>query len=326
MADSNSGPFIKPETFPKILAIAGIAIVVKIYLLQWLIDFATESLHLAMLVGGLAFIIFLFTSTRVGIFFNVLCKYVASMFVAVFPLQIMEEIIDRAIKKQQLINQDLAKVLGVKTKTEDKIDEFKQKAEHAFNQAQYAKSQGDMTQAGASAGEANQYLQAVKDLQPSLDQSTRTYTRLNKLYENSGYIVKSMQTQLSINKDKFALLAAGSNIVKQMSAIYDSNSADNQIYGQSFEALKTDMANKAGQIDRFYDATSEISKSIDLDKGANMMDGLNILDQFEKSGNIEMLLNPHTDNTISLPSNNNLAALPSNSGSVGASKYDSYVK
>lgn len=323
MADSNSGSIFKPETLPKILIIAAIAIIFKMYVLQWALDFATETLHLAIELGALAVIGFIAFSRKSRVFFNVLCQVIASAFVAVFPLQVMEETLNDSIKKRELANKNLGVVKGVMTKTQDKIQEYKDKAEHAFNQGQYYKGQGQMNDAGSAAAEGNQYLQAIKDLQPSLDQETRTYERMSKLWDNSGYVIKYMKTQLEINKDKNDLLSAGSNIVKQMSAIYDADSDNNKMWNQGLVSLQNDFAAKAGMIDRFYETSNEVSKSIDADKGANMIQGLNLLDQFEKSGDIEMLLNPHSmDTTISLPSASAPKQLANNGGS---SKYDSLV-
>jgi hypothetical protein len=318
----SSGPLIKPENYAKIAIYAGIAIAIKIFAWDWIMNFVTEAVHLAFMLGFLGFIIFLFTSTRVGVYWNVICKYIASFFVAVFPLEIMQEYIDSAKDKRALIDKELGKVKGAKVQIEEEISTNKHEAEKAIRLGQAARNQGDEQEAGFQAGTAKQYLLANEDLLPTLNTLTIMYNRMDKMYVNSEYVVRGMENQLAINTRKFKALQAGSNIIDSANAIYSKDSKERQIFDEAFNFLKEDMANRAGVIDRFLDSTTNIAKQIDLEKGANVIDGLNLLDQFEKDGDIDLLLNPKNNEgpiTLNLPDANKVTAPKNN-------KFDSYLK
>lgn len=230
-------------------------------------------------------------------------RWLLSAWVNFDPIGIMKNYIENLKTKRVEMNDNLTKLNGSISQIKNTIDENSEKISKNLKTAKSAQDalptltnvkdqmryKGEIT---VNTQEAGLLRQSNEKLIPLLNTMTRLYDNIDKLYVNSEYLIRQMVNEVNAKEKMYLAYKQGSAAVRAASAIYGADGADKEMFDMSVEALKVDMGNRIGEIDRFMEQSMSMITNIDIQKGVNETEGLKMLEEFENE-QFNIIFNPN---------------------------------
>ncbi len=330
----------RPEGKTATLVLAGI-VGTTVWFWKVVADFAVallvDAVHMVYLAGILAAIAYLLLGKRPRLMFRVLMRSLTSVFVSVYPIDIIQDKLQQMKKRRDKMNEQIALVKGSVTKLERTIAQNHADAVKGFGMAQQAQKM-----AGAAQDQTEQLRMQLAMKQQARraqrrEQSNIGYTklleRLQKVYSflsryaaNVDFYIEDTQDEIEQKKTEYQTTMAASGAMKQAMAVIKGNATEEDIYDQAFDYIEQSVSTQLGVMDDLQRISQGFMDGMDIETGSVDEAALQALNSFEQktltSGNsdLKLVTSTPTGNTAPVP------VLANQKYSVTHSDYDDLLK
>lgn len=301
LALSNSSTDLKsfwsrPEGKTALLIYAGIIGGVVWFwglIVPFLVNLLADTLHMVYLGGILAAILYLVFGKRPQLMFRVLVRKLTSIFVAVYPIEIIEDKLLQMKKRRDKMNEQIALVAGSITKLKRKM---------ADNDADAAKRYGMATQAEKMAGQAHDSEEQFRmnlamkkqanaaarrqkaniGYKDMLERIQKVYKFLTHYAANVDYYIDDTQDEIDQKKVEYETTMAASSAMKQAMAVIKGNATEEDIYDQAFDYIEQSVSTQLGIMDDLQRVSQNFMDGMDIENGAVDDAALQALNAFEQ--------------------------------------------
>ena len=286
----------RPEFWTALLAASAIGGVVLYFwgvILPWMIGMLTDTIHAAALVGILIGACYLVFGKRPRLMWRVLLRKLTSIFVSVYPIEIIEDKLLQMKKRKAKMDEQIGLVKG----TIERLQRVMNK-----NQNDYATGMRQAAQAHKTATTAQDADEAARmELQTRL-QARRAQRRQNanigyaslleriqKLYkfltrysDNISFLIEDTQDEVDQKKAEYETTQTAFGAMKQAMAVIRGNATEEDIYDQAFTQIETTISTQLGMMDDMERLSQNFMDGMDVEKGAVDEQALDALNKFEQ--------------------------------------------
>ena len=282
----------RPEGVLGLTVLAGLAGAGLVYfneIVKFLIEVATNTLHLAFLLGGLGLLIFLFTSRdiRTGVFFlfKTLMRKLTGVVIQLDPIAILKIYIDDLKKKRQKMQGQIDTLAGQLVKLNKKIADNNTEIKQKFAEANKASTMLDrpgMKETASLATIEGAGLQEMNEKLLPLQRNIKTVLAfMEKVNHSADYIIKETEIKVRLKEAEYKIVQEGSSALRTAVSIFKGDPDKKFYFDESMEYIQDDMSQKLGEMKRAMDLSMDFINSVDVqngilsDKGEAMLEAYN---------------------------------------------------
>jgi hypothetical protein len=282
-----------------ILVVAGLAAAYGlVQLLPFLIAAATDTLHLALLVGGILAVLFVVTDHRVRtlarLAFQSAVRYLTGLFIELDPIGILKNYVAEMKKNLAVMDEQLANLNGSIRTLQNQIDANQKEADHSVslaNQADKRMAAGNLAQL-----DQQQYMAAKltnqrhaasliainKSLTDLRDKLQVLYNQLIRWRTTAEFQVTDKENRVSEEEMRRKALKKAYSVFQAAKRIFQGDPVANQIYDQTLEYLADDAGQMLGEMEDFNRLANKLMTNMDLETGAINDEAVKQLNEFQQ--------------------------------------------
>ncbi|MDJ0366475.1 hypothetical protein QMK33_15050 [Hymenobacter sp. H14-R3] len=256
---------------------------------KFLIEVATNTLHLAFLLGGLALLVFLATSRdiRTGLFFlfKTLMRKITGLVIQLDPIAILKIYIEDLKQKRQKMQGQIDTLAGQMVKLNKKINENNDEIKQKFAEANKATSLADrpgMKEAAQLATIEGAGLQQMNEKLLPLQRNIKMVLAfMEKVNRSADYIIKETEIKVRLKEVEYKIVKESSSALRTAVSIFKGDPDKKFYFDESLEYIQDDMSQKLGEMKRAMDMSMDFINSVDVqngilsDKGEAMLQAYN---------------------------------------------------
>jgi len=309
MASTPSSPILqglknfwqRPEgTVGKVvLVLGGIAVAYGfVQILPFLIAAATDTLHLALLIGGILVFLFIVTDKRVRtlgkLIFQSVMRFLTGLFIELDPIGILKNYIGEMKKNLAIMDEQLGNLSGSIRTLENQINTNQKEAEHSMALANQADKK--MAAGGLTSLDQQQYLSAKvtnqrhaaslinidKSLTDLRDKLKILYDQLIRWRATAEFQVTDKENRVSEEEMRRKALKKAYSVFQAAKKIFRGDPVANQIYDQTLEYLADDAGQMLGEMEDFNRLANKLMTNMDLETGAINDEAVKQLSEFQQ--------------------------------------------
>lgn len=295
----------KPEGVTGILFLLGIGLGGVFLLnrfLPLLISLAANTLYLAGMMAVLAVVLYMVLDPKlrnlIWYMYKSFMRGLTSIFVKIDPISILKNYIEDLEKNLRNLSKQIGSLRGQMRQLKGTMDGNLadiQKNMQVANQAKHKNDEKNMTLAARKAGR----LQEVNEKYETLYKRMEVlYRILSKMYENSEIVLEDTKDQVNLKEQEYHAIRSSHSAIQSAMSIIKGDPDQRAMFEQAIEALTDDVSKKVGEMERFMDTSRNLMASIDLQNGVFQDEGLQMLEQWEKTN---PLLSPNAQPAAAEP-------------------------
>jgi hypothetical protein len=283
----------RPEGVLGLVVLAGLAGTGLFYfneIVKFLIEVASNTLHLMFLLGGLALLVFLATTReiRTGLFFlfKTLMRKMTGLIVQLDPIAILKIYIDDLKQKRQKMQGQIDTLAGQMVKLNKKInennEEIKQKFAEANKATSLAAERPGMKEAAQLATIEGAGLQQMNEKLLPLQRNIKMVLAfMEKVNTSADYIIKETEIKVRLKEVEYKMVKESSSALRTAVSIFKGDPDKKFYFDESMEYIQDDMSQKLGEMKRAMDMSMDFINSVDVqngvlsDKGEAMLQAYN---------------------------------------------------
>jgi hypothetical protein len=262
-------------------------------IVPFLLNMLVDTLHMVYLGGILAAISYLIFGKRPQLMFRVLVRKFTSLFVAVYPIEIIEDKLKQMKKRRDKMNDQIALVNGSITKLKRQMDQNTSDAAKGFGMAAQAQKMAGSAQDDESrfrmqlamkqaANRAQRRQQANIGYANLLERLQKVYKFLTHYATNVDFFIEDTQDEIDQKKTEYETTQTAFGAMKQAMAVIKGNATEEDIYDQAFDQIETTVSTQLGVMDDLQRVSQNFMDGIDVQNGAVDDDALKALNAFEQ--------------------------------------------
>jgi phage shock protein A len=269
-----------------------------VQLLPFLIAAATDTLHLAVLIGGMLVFIFIVTDKRVrtlaSLIFQSVMRYLTGLFIELDPIGILRNYIGEMKKNLAIMDEQLANLNGSIRTLQNQIDTNQKDAAHSVALANQADKK--MAAGGLSPLDQQQYMSAKvtnerhatslininKSLTDLRDKLKILYDQLVRWRATAEFQVTDKENRVSEEEMRRKALKKAYSVFQAAKKIFQGDPVANQIYDQTLEYLADDAGQMLGEMEDFNRLANKLMTNMDLETGAVNDEAVKQLSEFQQ--------------------------------------------
>lgn len=236
-----------------------------------------------------------------GYWFKASVRRATNVFVAVYPIEIMQEFISKMKAKKQeftLRREDIRKQQRVIDDTMKKTDEERR---NALDTMQAAKKRGMEMEAALAAKEAGRAQETLeKFLVPASAQIKLLSERLTRVETVMDFKIRDMEGEVKNLKRQNEISKSAKSAIAAAKSILSGSDPDQELYDAATEFVVNDYRETMGLVDSFMMDTESILNNMDLKNGMWEESALRQLAQIEETE--RKLINATPTASIEIPS------------------------
>lgn len=301
----------KPQGITGLLVLGGIGYLLYLAL-PYLIQFTENVVYLGIMVGaiGIASYVIIDNRNMLWYLYKILMYNITKqVYTAIDPIATAKVYINHLIDKKNDINEQIIKLNGNIKSTQAQIDANTKQSKNKKAEAQAAQERNMGSVAILASKEALRLEDWNKDLQPLLDNMTKTYSFLKKMYDIADYIIKDKTNEIDIMEKKYKSVKIALSALKSANAVMGQDAKDAG-FEQAMDFIKDDMANKLGEMDRILDLATPYINEFDLQQAVNDDRANDLLKSFNESAFTTGLGNLESKTTNPIIISNQASATP----------------
>jgi hypothetical protein len=299
----------RPEGLLGMIVLAGVAGLGLVYfnrIVEFLIRATSNVLELALLLGVLGVVIFLFTSrdvrTAVFFLFKSLMRSLTGTVIQLNPIAIMKIYIDDLKEKRQKMQGQIDTLAGQLVKLNKKINENNELIKQKFAEANKANSLIDrpgMRESAQLATIEGAGLQEMNEKLLPLQRNMKTVLAfMEKVNQSADYIIKETEIKVRLKETEYKIVKESSSALKTAVSIFKGDPDKRFYFDQSMEYIQDDMSQKLGEMKRAMDLSMDFINGVDIQNGILSDKGEALLEAYNK-GEFKMVqLDSPTANPI----------------------------
>lgn len=284
--------FLGNALLPSIITFLGLAIAAT-----------SKAIVLASLMAALAAAGFIVTNKRVQLLvsysFKVIMRKFTNVFVATYPIEIMQEVISVMVKKKAVFGERKSDVKKTERSIEETVKDNERQRQEALAKVRAAQKRNDLAkEVILYSREAGKLEEVNQRHLASLAQVKDLYSRLVRIDDMLDFKIKDMQTDVKLLKQTNDMAKATRGALAAAGALLK-GSSDMELYDAASEYVIDDYRNTIGALDDFMSGTESIMNGIDLTNGMwqeKAMEQLALLDSKE-----QILLSGSSSNHVIRP-------------------------
>lgn len=281
-------------------------------ILPALLKFAVDTVHLAILVGGIVAALFIVTDKR----FTTLCKlifqsamrYLTGLFIELDPIGILKNYIAEMKKNLAVMDEQLGNLRGSIKTLQNQIDTNQKEAEQGLaiaNQADKRLASGKLSEIDQqqilSAKITNQrhaasLISINKSLTDLRDRLQALYDQLLRWRATAEFQITDKENRVSEEEMRRKALKRAYSVFQSAKKIFAGDPVANQIYDQTLEYLADDAGQMLGEMEDFNRLANKLMINMDLKTGAMTDEALEQISEFQHK------LLPSAASPVSMPS------------------------
>ena len=283
----------RPEGILGMIVLAGLA-GFSLYhfnaILEFLIRATSNLLELALLLGALGVLIFLFTSrdvrTAVFFLFKSLMRTLTGTVIQLNPIAIMKIYVDDLKQKRQKMQGQIDTLAGQLVKLNKKINENNEQIKQKFAEANKAQAMSDrpgMKEQAQLATIEGAGLQEMNEKLAPLQRNMKTVLAfMEKVNTSADYIIKETEIKVRLKETEYQIVKEGSNALKTAVSIFKGDPDKRFYFDQSMEYIQDDMSQKLGEMKRAMDLSMDFINGVDIQNGILSDKGQALLEAYNK--------------------------------------------
>jgi hypothetical protein len=282
-----------------VLVLAGVAAAYGfVQILPFLIAAATDTLHLAILIGAILLVIFIVSDRRVWtlgrLIFQSVMHYLTGLFIELDPIGMLKNYIAEMKKNLAIMDEQLGNLNGSIRTLQNQIAANQKEAEHSMalaNQADKKIAAGGLTsldqQQYMSARVTNQrhaasLINIDKSLTDLRDKLKILYEQLIRWRATAEFQVTDKENRVSEEEMRRKALKKAYSVFQAAKKIFRGDPAANQIYDQTLEYLADDAGQMLGEMEDFNRLANKLMTNMDLETGAVNDEAIKQLTEFQQ--------------------------------------------
>ncbi|QHV93815.1 hypothetical protein [Spirosoma endbachense] len=283
----------RPEGILGMITLAGIAGFGLVYfnrIIEFLIRATSNVLELALLLGALGALIFLFTSkdvrTAVFFLFKTLMRSLTGTVIQLNPIAIMKIYIQDLKDKREKMQGQINILAGQLVKLNKKIGENNETIKQKFAEANKANSLSDkpgMRETAQLATIEGAGLQEMNEkLLPLQRNMKNVLAFMEKVNQSADYIIKETEIKVRLKETEYQIVKDSSNALKTAVSIFKGDPDKKFYFDQSMEYIQDDMSMKLGEMKRAMDLSMDFINGVDIQNGILSDKGEALLEAYNK--------------------------------------------
>ncbi len=296
----------RPEGVLGLVALATLAGAGLVYfnmVVEFLIKVASNTLHLALLLGALGILVFLFTSrdvrTAVFFLFKTLMRKLTGLVIQLDPIAILKIYIDDLKQKRQRMQGQIDTLAGQLVKLNKKINENNEQIKQKFAEANKASTMTDrpgMKETAQLATIEGAGLQQMNEkLQPLQRNIQMVLAFMEKVNLSADYIIKETEIKVRLKEVEYKIVKESSSALRTAISIFKGDPDKKFYFDESMEYIQDDMSQKLGEMKRAMDMSMDFINSVDVQNGILSDKGTAMLDAYNKGDFKLIQLDPRTE-------------------------------
>jgi hypothetical protein len=286
----------RPEGKTAMLIYAGIIGVVVFFwgeVSSWVLNMLDNTVHIGFLCGVIGAAAYLVFGKRPQLMFRVLVRKLTSLFVAVYPIEIIEDKLLQMKKRRDKMNEQISLVKGSITKLQRVISQGHADAVKGFGMASQAQKMAGATQdenerlrmqlaMKQQARRAQRREQSNIGYQNLLERLTKVYNFLTRYAINVDYFIDDTQDEIDQKKTEYETTNSAFGAMKQAMAVIRGNATEEDIYNQAFDQIETTVSTQLGMMDDLQRMSQNFMDGMDVETGSVDEAALQALNAFEQ--------------------------------------------
>jgi len=275
----------KPEgktgmIFAGALAVGGVYAFAKA--VPFLVELASNTLHLALLLGALGGIIYLIMDPKVrnlvSYMYKGFMRWLTGLFIQLDPIGILKSYIDDLKSNLKKMNKQIASLKGQMRKLQQIMLDNKRSINNNLKLANAAKDKdkkGIMILKSRKAGRLKESNMKLDELYKRME---ILYRVLTKMYDNSEIMLEDIEDQVMVKEQERKAIRSSHSAMKSAMNIIAGNNDKKEMFDRALEVIADDVSMKIGEMERFMDMSTNFMDSIDLQNGIFEEEGLELLE------------------------------------------------
>jgi hypothetical protein len=299
----------RPEFWTGLIVVAitlGLGVYFADAVFLWLSTMLTDFIHMVILGLEALALLYLIFGKRPRLMWRVLLRKATSLFVAVYPIEIIEDKLLQMKKKKSVFDNLVGLVKGAI----EKLQRIMQK-----NQSEYAAGMNRAAQAHKMAqsqedAEEAQKLELQKQLMARraqrrqnanigyaslLDRLQKMYKFLNRYSNNIDFLIEDTTDEIEQKKTEYETTQTAFGAFKQAMSILKGSATEEDIYDMAFAQIENTISSQLGMMDHMQELSENFMRGMDIENGAVDQQALDALSAFEQK-----LITPGADPTLKM--------------------------
>jgi len=275
-------------TFGAIGGAAATAIYFWSLIVPFLIDVASNTLHLMGLVALIGAISYCVMDKRIRSLVSYLyhsgTRWLISQFISIDPIGVLRTFINSLKEKLAELDKAIASLRGQRDDLKKTIDSQAEEADKAIHEAAAARKDPRFkTQVALKGRQAGRLQQSNMTLQKLYVKISALHDAMVKRREAADVTLQDIKAEVDVRTRERKALMAGYKAFRAAQGVLDTNSPEREMYDMTLENLANDYAEKMGEIETFLDLSKGVSDGVDLDNMVFEEDAIAKIDAWEKS-------------------------------------------
>jgi hypothetical protein len=269
-----------------------------VQILPFLIAAATDTLHLAIIIGAILALIFIVTDHRVTTLFKLMfqsvMRFLTGLFIELDPIGILKNYVAEMKKNLNIMDEQLGNLNGSIKTLQSQIDTNQKEAEHSMALANQADKK--MAAGGLSQIDQQQYMSAKvtnqrhaaslisidKSLSDLRDKLQILYNQLIRWRATAEFQVTDKENRVNEEEMRRKALKKAYSVFQAAKKIFRGDPVANQIYDQTLEYLADDAGQMLGEMEDFNRLANKLMTNMDLETGAMNDEAVQQLSEFQQ--------------------------------------------
>ncbi len=253
--------------------------------LPMLVQIAQNTLYLAFLIGIIAMLycmVFVWDRPRTLLFYmlQMVSRWVTGNFVEMDPVSILKAFVGQMEKRREVIQDRLARIVGVRRMVEAKIAKGEKERQDALRLAKAAQATHDDDGLNAHAEIAARRARDIQEYQSMLGQMQSIEKLLQRVMRRADYHIQTARDEANQLADKHTITVAVAGATAAAQSIFgDSDLAE--VRDMAADRIREDYEGRLGELQTLIDLT-DFDHAVDLNQMAFRQEGLTQLLEAEK--------------------------------------------
>ena len=271
--------------FAAFLIVGGVLLLNSIlpFIILMLSNMITAGV-LALVVGGFIYVV---TDSKFravfGAFYRLAMKQLTGIVINIDPIAIIEDQCDFLEKNRDKMYTEMGKLKGQQKGLEKIITDNETQVEKHMGIATQAKKSQNNQQIALETRQASRLKESNDRLIVLRNKIDMIYKILNKMYENSGYLLEDTKSEVETRKREYTAMKTAYSAVQSAMKVINGDSDRMAMFEQAMDVIAQDISTKVGEMEQFMELSASFMQSIDLQNGAFEEKGMKMLEAWEKS-------------------------------------------
>lgn len=262
------------------------------FLLPFIIILLQNVLYAAILGVALAGLIFVLLDKRFRLMiwhgYKSVMRFITGLIIEMDPIGIMKNYLDDLVTKREDLNNQIAKVSGVKQRLTKVIGDNERSIKDSMAKASVAKKRGKDSQLQLHTRSAARLQQVNERMTPLKERLTHLLEILTKVDETVGVSIEDLKEEIRVTEMEFESMRAANKAMQQAVGALSQSGVDYEFFERAQEYVEQDVSEKIGQIDNYLRISSSIVENLDFKDEVALDRGLAMLDEWEKNGALSL--------------------------------------